>query len=593
MPHCDGCPNHCSLASPGCPRGISKLDRMDLTPYIDYDDPDTRRLLAEDEARKKGVHKRKAYLNGKVYAGSQQLQEAFIVQDGRFTHVGPNQDILNWKTSEDEVVDLQGMFVSPGFIDSHMHMLSFGDFLGQANLAAHTASREDMLACLKDFAAAHPVKEGGWLTGFGWNQDYFAGDKTMPTRWDLDTVSTEVPIAVTRACGHIAVVNSKALELMGVTPDTPAPEGGAIGVTDGQLNGQFSDNALRFIEKAQPAADLETIKEMIRTSARTINTFGVTSVQSDDLATLPGVPWQTVIRAMQEVRNEGGLTVRVYEQSRLPSLEKLKEFKAAGYTTGIGDDLFRIGPLKILGDGSLGARTAWLSRPYADDPGTCGYGVFDTETLDALVSYANSHGMQIAIHAIGDACLDQVLDAYEKALAECPRIHHRHSIVHVQISRPEQLERIARLGLHVYAQSIFLDYDNHIVRQRVGDELAASSYSWKTLMNLGVSVSNGSDCPVELPDVLSGIQCAVTRTSKDGTGPYLPEQAFTVQEALDSYTIRGAEASFEERKKGQIRKGMLADFVILEGNPFATEPDRIKDIPVHATYLAGREVYHR
>jgi len=246
----------------------------------------------------------------------------------------------------------------------------------------------------------------------------------------------------------------------------------------------------------------------------------------------------------------------------------------------------------MLGDGALGARTAFLSRPYADDPSTCGIPVFTQETMDEMIGYANAHGMQAAVHTIGDACLDRVLSAYEKALAENPREDHRHGIVHCQITRADQLEKIAKMHLHVYAQSIFLDYDNHIVEERVGKELASTSYSWKTLMNNGVSVSNGTDCPVELPDALACMQCAVTRTTlRDHVGPYLPDQKFTVQEALDSYTIRSAEASFEENVKGQIAEGMMADFVVLGQNPFEVDESTIKDIPVCRTYLAGELVY--
>jgi predicted amidohydrolase YtcJ len=164
-------------------------------------------------------------------------------------------------------------------------------------------------------------------------------------------------------------------------------------------------------------------------------------------------------------------------------------------------------------------------------------------------------------------------------------------VVHCQISRADQLERIRALLMHVYAQSIFLDYDNHIVENRVGPELASTSYCWKTLMDSGVSVSNGSDCPVELPDVMEGIECAVTRCSLDGTGPYLPGEAFSVQEALDSFTVHSAEASFEEDRKGRIREGYLADFVILGRDPFETAPREIHRIPILATYLGGRCVY--
>lgn len=227
-----------------------------------------------------------------------------------------------------------------------------------------------------------------------------------------------------------------------------------------------------------------------------------------------------------------------------------------------------------------------------DDPSTCGLPVYDRKTLEEMIRLAHAHGLQTATHAIGDACLDWVLDALEKALTAHPRADHRHGIVHCQITRPDQLERICRLNLHVYAQSIFLDYDIHIVEARAGRQLAASSYHWKTLMDQGVTVSNGSDCPVEQPDVMAGIQCAVTRTTlRDHLSPYLPDQCFTVQEALDSFTIAGAKASFEESCKGRIAPGYLADFVILGANPFAVAPQELHAIPIRATYLAGQPVY--
>jgi predicted amidohydrolase YtcJ len=283
--------------------------------------------------------------------------------------------------------------------------------------------------------------------------------------------------------------------------------------------------------------------------------------------------------------------VRVYEQANFTTLKTLQEFVESGNMTGTGSDYFRMGPLKMLGDGALGARTAYLSQPYADAPETKGLSVFNQETFDELIGYANRQEMQTAIHCIGDGCLDMVLSAMEKALKEHPRTDHRHGIVHCQITRPDQLRKLADLGLHIYAQSIFLDYDIHMVEDRVGPELAGTSYSWKTLKNMGCTVSNGSDCPVELPDALAGIQCAVTRRDLNGWGPYLEDQAFTLQEALDSFTKDAAFASFEENFKGQIQPGMAADFVVLGENPFDTNPQKLKDIPVLQTVLAGKTVY--
>lgn len=533
------------------------------------------------------------YYNGQVYTGSLPLVQAFIEEEGKFTFSGTSQEALKQKEEGDVLVDLNGRFVCSGFNDSHMHLLGFGSALNSAQLASHTGSLQEVLDCLRAFKESRIIRENTWIMGRGWNQDYFAGDKRMPDRYDLDQVSEDVPVCAVRACGHCLVVNSRALELLGINAGTAQPEGGRIGMENGEPDGRFFDNAMDLIYDAIPAPDKEDVKDMLLAACRALNSYGVTSCQTDDYCAFRGVYWTVVNEAYRELEQEGKLTVRVYEQSNFTSLEELKKFVEAGNRTGTGSSRFKIGPLKMLGDGALGARTAYLSRPYADDPSTCGIPVFSQETLDEMIGYANEQGMQAAVHAIGDACLDRVLDAYEKALTACPREDHRHGIVHCQITRPDQLERIARLKLHIYAQSIFLDYDIHMVKERAGEELASTSYSWKTLMEKGVTVSNGSDCPVELPDVLAGMQCAVTRrTLKDHIGPYLPKQQFTVQEALDSYTIAGAKASFEEEVKGRIMPGMAADFVILGQNPFETEPEKLSRIPVEAAYVGGTQVYH-
>ena len=533
---------------------------------------------------------RNIYYNGRVYTGELPLCSAFAVEDGRFTLTGDDETLLASAREGDALTDLSGRFVCAGFNDSHMHLLNFGQSLAAAQLAPHTESLAGMLDYLKSFLAANPPREGQWLTGRGWNQDYFTDVSRMPNRQDLDAVSTEVPIMITRACGHCCVVNSRVLALAGITADTPVPEGGSIGMTDGQPDGRLCDNAMELLEGVLPLPGKEELKQMIRLACRQLNRFGVTSSQTDDYCVFRAIPFETVNAAYRELEESGELTVRVYEQSNFTELSELQRFVESGNVTGTGTDLFRIGPLKMLGDGALGSRTAHLSSPY---PGTedCGFNLFSDEHMNSMVSYAHNHGMQVAIHAIGDACLDQVLNAVELALRENPRTDHRHGVVHCQASRPDQLERIAQLNMHVYAQSIFLDYDNHIVNKVLTPELAASSYSWKTLMQKGVSVSNGSDCPVELPDVMEGIQCAVTRCSLDGTGPYLPGEAFTVQEALDSFTIRSAEGSFEESSKGRIADGYLADFVVLGADPFETAPTDIHRIPVLASYLGGRCVY--
>ena len=542
---------------------------------------------------RKGNRKmRTIYYNGAVYTGALPLVQSFGEEDGRFFFAGSNEEAVALKREGDRLVDLQGRFVCSGFNDSHMHLLSYGSSLRMAQLADRTGSLSDMLNCLREFRDSRTFRENAWLQGRGWNQDYFADTDRMPNRHDLDKVSTDIPICAVRACGHCLVVNTRALTLLGIGANTPQPAGGRIGMEEGEPDGRFFDNAMDLIYEAIPAPDKEEVKEMMLAACRSLNAYGVTSSQTDDYCAFHNVPWPLVNEAYRELEAEGRLTVRVYEQSNFTSLEALKAFVEAGNRTGTGSSLFKIGPLKMLGDGALGARTAYLGRPYADDPSTCGIPVFSQEVMDEMVGYANAQGMQVAVHAIGDACLDRLLTAYERAMASHPRKDPRHGIVHCQITRPDQLAKIGRMGLHVYAQSIFLDYDIHMVKERVGEELASTSYSWKTLMETGATVSNGTDCPVELPDALACIQCAVTRkTLKDQIGPYLPDQAFTVKEALDSYTCGGAYASFEENIKGKISPGMLADFVVLEENPFETPPEKLREIPVRETYLGGRKVY--
>lgn len=527
------------------------------------------------------------YFNGQVYTGQLPLVEAFIVDDGQFSFVGSTADALAQATGEDICIDLENRFVCAGFNDSHMHLLSFGNALNMAPLHEHTGSLEDMIQCLKD----HKSSRGGWVLGRGWNQDYFSDVKRMPNRWDLDRVSTTCPVVAVRACGHALAVNSYVLDLLGITGDAVQPDGGQIVMENGIPNGLLLDTAMDQVYDAVPSPGRDALKDMILLACRKLNSYGITSSQSDDYCVFPDMSWREVNGAFQELEAENALTVRVNEQCNFANLQDLRTFVKAGNNTGVGSPMFRIGPLKLLGDGALGARTAFLSQPYADAPDTCGIAVFTQDVLDSMIGYAHEQGMQVAVHAIGDACLDRVIGAIEKAQTEHPRADHRHGIVHCQITRADQLEKMAEMALHIYAQTIFLDYDIQIVEQRVGREMASTSYSWKTLREKGASVSNGSDCPVELPNVLGGIQCAVTRCTLNGEGPYLPDEAFSVAQALNSFTSGGAYASFEEHLKGRIEPGMLADFVILGDNPFGVNASSIKDIPVCATYLGGKKVY--
>ena len=231
------------------------------------------------------------YYNGRIYTGQLPFQEAFAVEGSRFLQVGDTEQLLRLAGEEDTLVDLGGHFVCAGFNDSHMHLLNFGQFLYGAQLAGHTSSLSELLSFLKDYLLAHPVREGQWVTGRGWNHDYFSDTDRMPDRRDLDAVSTDVPIAITRACGHCCVVNSCALALAGIDSDTPDPPGGTIGRENGQPDGRLYENAMDMLTGVLPVPDKETIKDMLRLGCAELNRYGVTSVQSDDYNVFKTVPF--------------------------------------------------------------------------------------------------------------------------------------------------------------------------------------------------------------------------------------------------------------------------------------------------------------
>ena len=524
------------------------------------------------------------FQNGTVFTPGIGFSDSFFVEGGRFSLADPHE-------KPDEVVDLGGKFVCPGFIDTHLHLVAYGRALCSCTLDEHTGSLAAVCEYMREYLRKTPLSNGKWLYARGWNDDNFTDVHRPINRHDLDRVSTEVPIYAGRTCGHCVCVNTKALEVMGVTLDTQAPDGGRIGVENGELTGMFFDNAINLIRTAMPNPDAEEIKHYITAACKVLNSFGVTGAMTDDFTAL--YRWPNVTKAYQELATDGKLPVRIYQQCYFDTPEGLNAFNEAGFTTGVGTDLYRIGPLKMIADGAVGAHTAYLSKPY-NDADTCGTEIYDQETLDTMIGLAHRKGMQVAIHAIGDGCIDMVMNAYEKAITENPREDHRHTLIHCLVTRPDQLPRMKKLGLRVHFQSEFLDYHCRIAEQRLGKERANQAYAWKSMKKLGIGVSNSSDAPVEIPSPLRGIQLAITRQSLDGSGEALNlNEAFTLEEAIAGYTSDAVVASFDENCKGKILPGFLADFIILDTNPFETPVDSIVKINVLETWMGGKKVYSR
>lgn len=529
------------------------------------------------------------YEHARVFTGNGAFCTGFVTEGDCFIAVGDEHE-LKAAYPDAETVDLGGCFVCPGFNDSHMHLLGLGNLLCMAQLAPCTDSLSNVLGAVKAFAQTHP--EEPFILGRGWNQDFFTDEKRFPTRQDLDAICPDRPCMITRACGHVAVANSAALHLAGIDDAPLSVEGGRV-ETDaaGRPTGVLSENAISLVSSKAPRPSRQTLRQRLLLAMEYVNRCGITSVQTDDFSSTDA-PFEDILGAYMDLKSEGKMTVRVTEQCNLPDAESLERFLNAGYSTGRGDDHMRIGPLKLLADGSLGARTALLRAPYSDAPSTSGIAVYTQEALDALILRAHRAGLQIAVHAIGDGAADMVMDAFERAQQAYPRKDARHGIVHAQIITNAQARRMKALNLHAYIQSIFLDYDTQIVHSRIGSR-AQEAYPAASLLSLGVTLSNGSDSPVEMPNALGGIQCAVTRApfTRNAQASYLPKEALTLDQALRSFTSWGAYASFEEKIKGVIAPGYLADFTVLGMDPFETDPSCIHQIPVRATYLAGRRVY--
>lgn len=518
------------------------------------------------------------------------IAEAVAIMGNKIQKVGSTEDVLALKTDKTKVVDLGGKTVVPGFNDSHMHLLNYGYALMQADLN-FVESIDEINNRVSAYISTNDIEKGKWVRGRGWNHDYFSGEKRFPTRYDLDKISTEYPIAVTRTCGHAVTVNSKALEVLNINSSTPQVEGGHFDLDDnGEPLGIFRENALGLVYDAIPTPSLEEVKKMIINAIKDLNKYGITSVQTDDFQALPGNDYEIILKAYLELEEEGNLNVRVYEQCLLPEIDNLKAFYKKGYMTGWGDDNFKIGPLKLLIDGSLGARTAALNEPYNDDPSTSGIITATQEELNELVRFAHNNDNQIAIHGIGDRGMYMSFEAIEKALVEKPRKNHRHGIVHAQITDEYLLNKFEELEAVAYIQPFFLDYDWKIVRDRVGEMREKTSYNWKTMLDKGIHAACGSDAPVDFFNVLNGIYEAVTRKDIHGKpeGGWLIDQALTVEQALYGYTLEGAYTSFQEDLKGSIEAGKLADLIVLSQDIFSIPSDEIKDVVVEMTIFDGK-----
>lgn len=485
--------------------------------------------------------------------------DAVAIHDGRFVFVGRRIDAERFANPNTRRLDAAGRFLVPGFQDCHLHLLWFGKSLVTTADLVGCESIDDLLGRLR----THAGKTDGWIVGHGFDQSKLKENR-FPTRGELDSVSRDRPMLITRICGHAAVANSAAIRTL-----TPAEQSAG----DAE-SGLFTETAISPLHANVPPPDDATLERALIEAMNVALRGGITSVQTM-LDTTDQMRTYTRLR-----RKLGRLPIRVVGMPPQRDAERLSEI---GVATGTGDEWLRFGAAKFFSDGSLGARTALLSTPYADDSSAIGTRIYDRDELKRRMHVVQRHGFQIAIHAIGDAALDESLDAIEYALAGESNAVHRHRVEHASICRPDQIERLVKLDVPVAIQPQFVTSDRWS-GQRVGENRAAWCYPFDSMRKAGVKLGLSSDCPVER---LDGRLCLWAAT---GRHEWSPRERMSPADALRDYTIGSAYLGHREHELGSISPGKFADFLLLEADPTTLSPTQIRSMPIHAVFVHGERV---
>lgn len=503
----------------------------------------------------------RAFVNGKIYVSFKPIKivEAIVVANEKIIYAGESEKAQKIaKELGGEVVDLGGKTVLPGFIDSHMHLNSLGQSLKMLNLKG-TKSIEELKTKLKGYAEKTSTS---WILGFGWDQEELG---RYPTREDLDEVVNDKPVLLYRTCFHAAVLNTKAIEIVGLEKDEDAdPETGII-----------RENALEKVrEVINKTLTFDDYKHFIEEGAKFVLSQGVTTVGFVSVN-------EKSLRALLELDSEGRLPIRVFVYLN-PSL--LKELKGLGLTKKVGSNRVKIMGIKVLADGSLGARTAWLSKPYAD-ASTTGHPNISKEELEEIVREAHQLNLQMAVHAIGDKTTDMVLDVYEKFKSE------RNRIEHASILREDQIKRMKELGVVASVQPRFVISDWWAVK-RVGKERAKWIYPFKSMLEQ-IVIGFGTDAPIEPANPWETIYAAVTRGKFENVEAYhyTKDERLSLEGSLHSYTYGSAYIMHAENELGSLEEGKFGDFIVVDRDPFEVEEKGLKNIKVLGVYVGGSKYY--
>lgn len=525
------------------------------------------------------------WTNGTIYTMEQEHKtvEAVLTEGGRIIDAGDMRELKErFHGRIDEVIDLGGGTLFPGFVDSHIHLIGHGETFLKLQLSGlkHRGELLDKIA-----GQARRLPPGTWIIGEGWNENEWE-EALLPTRVELDRAAPNHPVMLRRVCRHVLTVNSLALQETGVNEDTEMPSGGVAGKgSDGRLNGIFKEQAQDLILHRMPGVTQSYLETALTMAIEDCWRQGITGCHTEDLSYYGGCT--RTLQAFQKVIMEGQKKFRTHLLIHHLALD---EWLEEGRRLVPESEFLEYGAMKLFADGSLGGRTALLSRPYADDPTTSGVAVHSDEELDRLVAKARSAGLAAAAHAIGDGAAEKVLRAF--AAHPCPA-GRRDRLIHGQILRDELLAQLKELPAILDIQPSFVTSDFPWVLDRVGDAKGLHLYAWQTLLRSGIPCAGGSDAPIESVSPLLGIYAAVTRM-KPGDAPktvYGPDERLSMYEAISLYTTGSAYAAGHELDRGRIQPGYAADFTVLERDPFGEPPESILENKVRMTVVDETIVY--
>ena len=528
--------------------------------------------------------------NGTIYTvdNARPHASALAVRGGRVLFVGSDAEARVLAGPSTLVIDLHGATVVPGIVDAHAHLLSLGNMLQRVNVAGSTSYAE---VIDRVRAWAKNVRPGAWIQGRGWDQNLWPA-REFPTHEELTRAFPNNPVVLTRIDGHALLANAKAMELAHVTAATVDPSGGRIvRLASGAPSGVFVDNANGLIDRAIPAATRADTRRAILSAITEANRLGLTGIHD------AGENAET-IGIFEELAKAGNYNLRNYVMLSDPG--------EPGSAAALGNPYIQHGPqsalydghlwiraIKLYADGALGSRGAALLAPYSDEPTNSGLLLSSPEHIEAWAETALRTGFQVNVHAIGDRGNRIVLDAFDSALKKVPKADHRFRIEHAQILSPEDIPRFARLGVIPSMQATHQTSDMRWAETRVGPERIRGAYAWRSLLNTGVVIPNGTDFPVEEVNPLLTFHAAVTRQDPSNlpAGGWYPEQKMTREEALQSMTIWPAYAGFQESVLGSLTPGKYADFVILDRDIMHVPDTEILGTRVISTWIGGKRVY--